>query len=203
VFLWSPRTGGTSVSRALASVGCYKFKTLRDVRHEFSQTGLATFGHQSYGQLVDCGAVSREYDAAAWKFAFVRNPWDRAVSLFAFLKRRGLLDEGETFADFARRLQERRHDPVGLYTARRLSWCNPQVEFLRGFDGQPAADFIGRFESLGEDLAVVARKLGLAIGLMHLNAERHEHYREMYDDTTRALVGEAYAEDIETFGYKF
>jgi hypothetical protein len=203
VFLWIPRTGGTSLSRSLERAGCFKFKTLRDVQYEFSQSGLATFGHQSYRRLVECGAVSAEYDEMAWKFAFIRNPWDRAVSLYAYLKRRGLLGEHEAFRDFAGRLRDRGYDGVGLYNVRGLSTCNPQVEWLRGPDGKLEVDFLGRFESLSKDLAVVYDTLGVDVQLPHLNAEKHTHYRHVYDDVSRELVEEAYREDIEAFDYKF
>lgn len=203
VFIWVPRTGGTSVHGTLEDAGCFKFKTAAEARRDFSQSGLATFGHQSFHQLVDAGAITPPYADAAWTFAFVRNPWDRAVSLFAFLRRRGLLRPSESFCDFAERLAARDFDPVGLYTARGLSWCNPQVEWLRDGSGRLAVDFIGRFESLAEDLAIVHRRLAIEASLPHLNAENRAPYRDVYDDRSRELVDVAYADDIETFGYKF
>lgn len=203
VFIWVPRTGGTSVHRSLERAGCYKLKTVREVRYDFSQTGLATFGHQWFYGLVAEGVITRAYAESAWTFAFVRNPWDRAVSLHAYLRRRDLLGPRETFDEFARRLADRDFDPIGLYTARRLSWCNPQVEWLRDTEGRLRVDFVGRFESLAEDLAVVQQRLGIERSLPHLNAARRAPYREVYDDRTRELVASAYAEDIEAFGYKF
>ena len=113
------------------------------------------------------------------------------------------MDEHEAFQDFARRLRDRGYEGVGLYNVRGLSTCNPQVEWLRGPDGKLEVDFLGRFESLSKDLAVVYDRLGVDVQLPHLNAEKHGHYRDVYDDVSRELVEEAYREDIEAFDYKF
>ena len=203
VFLWIPRTAGTSALESLGAAGCGKFKTLRSVRFEFSQSGLATFGHQAYHQLVEVGAISREYDRAAWKFTFVRNPWDRAVSLYALLRRRSMINESDTFEDFARSLTEKGVGPIGLHNAKELSWLNPQVDWLCVPGQGIQADFVGRFESLAQDFATVCKKLGIETSLGHLNAAPHAHYRDVFTPESRKHVEQFYAEDIETFGYSF
>ncbi len=110
-----------------------------------------------------------------FKFAFVRNPWARLVS--AYLDKVGRMGEqpqGPTreliFAAQARHGE--RPDPVRRISFRRFvsqivaspdpmmdeHW-RPQASFLVAAD----FDFIGRFEQLDRDLAVIERQVGVPL----------------------------------------
>jgi hypothetical protein len=66
------------------------------------------------------------------------------------------------------------------------------------------ADFIGRFERLQEDWAVVAKKLGASEVLPHARANpRPRHYTEYYTSETQSIIEEKFKVDIETFNYRF
>jgi hypothetical protein len=66
------------------------------------------------------------------------------------------------------------------------------------------ADFIGRFERLQEDWAVVAKKLGVSEVLPHARANpRPRHYTEYYTPATQSIIEEKFKVDIETFNYRF
>ena len=49
-------------------------------------SGNYTFGHQSLNQLVSHGFVSKVFANSAYKFAVTRCPYERAVSLYCYLK---------------------------------------------------------------------------------------------------------------------
>ena len=74
-------------------------------------------------------------------------------------------------------------------------------------EGRIMADFVGRFESLREDFAVVSQKIGApALELPHrLKSWSRESrpYTAFYDERLRKLVAERYERDIETFGYSY
>ena len=74
VFVWIPKAAGTSISTALASAtgSCLTLLSPGQVTACFPQRGLVTFGHQSYGQLVDEGYIDHEFDRRSFKFCFVR-----------------------------------------------------------------------------------------------------------------------------------
>ena len=79
----------------------------------------------------------------------------------------------------------------------------PYLEWMRGADGRIHADFIGRFEALGEDFRRLAARLGIEASLPHLNSSQRGDYREFYDDSTRRLIADYYAEEIKQFNYEF
>ena len=66
----------------------------------------------------------------------------------------------------------------------------------------PQVDVICRFEHLAEDLATVCRHLGTEIDLEHLNASPSTGWAARFDDRTRALAEEIYADDLRIFGYR-
>ena len=78
-----------------------------------------------------------------------------------------------------------------------------QSSFIFDTDGTQLVDYVGRFENLSEDLAQVCATIGLDTSLPHENASKRSKYQDYYNDHTRDLVAEAFAADIEAFGYEF
>lgn len=119
-------------------------------------------------------------------FAFVRNPWDRMVSLHAHIAGRGI-----SFEDF-----------VLSPPWQAEMYIKPQVSYLADERGALLVDFIGKFERLAEDLAFMNPSCERV--LLHLNkSQRPADYRDCYTPETQARVGELFRADIETFGYEF
>jgi len=183
IFIHIPKTGGTSVAVAL-------FGT--DSRH----VPIAEY-------IQANPRKARRY----FKFTIVRNPYDRLVSSFHFLKQGGLhqwdrrwAEENLTeYPDFRTFVRE------WLTVENAASWAHfvPQYQFVTDSRGTVCMDFIGRYESLAADFAQVAARLGKDVSLPWENQGRHEHYATYYDDETRRLVASVYAKDLELFGYGF
>jgi hypothetical protein len=144
---------------------------------------------------------------AYFKFAIARNPWDRLLSAFLFMKSGGRTDTDREWA--ARNL-----GAYGDFDSFVKGWVKrenirkyihfrPQADFICGMNSSPAVDFIGRFENLEEDYAAISRRLGLQNKLIHLNASRpgRKDYRQYYTNETAAIVSEIYAQDIQLLGY--
>jgi len=71
-------------------------------------------------------------------------------------------------------------------------------------NGHVLADFIGKFEHLDEDWALVAQKLGVKEKLPHRRANpRERHYTDYYTPRTRDVIADKFRVDIEQFGYEF
>jgi len=203
VFVWIPKTAGTSIWTSLNQFHCPKFKNFLTAKYCFSQSGLVTFGHISYIDLKENRTVSKKFDETAFKFCFVRNPFDRSVSLFHYMKNAGRIHQNLSFKSFAHILYDKAFPSVGLYNRNGLSQCNPQIDWIKDRDRKIFVDFIGRIENINEDFKKVCTHLGFNVELPHINKTIHKPYREYYDAESRALITDAYREDLETFGYAF
>lgn len=150
----------------------------------------------------------QDFDAY-FKFAITRNPWDRVVSAFHFLKGGGLfagdkewaerhLAGIETFSDFVNGWLSRRNIYKGIHFV-------PQHEFICDGTGRLAVDYVGKFERMAESFEEICGRLGLeGKELPHTNrSQRGEDYRSYYGNHEREIVAELYRKDIELFGYEF
>jgi len=196
VFIWIPKNAGTSMYHALRRYGCVKTKEAGRIKYQFSQRGLVTFGHMDYHTLLEEGYISEEFDRTAYKFCFSRDPYDRAVSTYVYLRNaRGF---EQTFLDFWRSVDENGPDPIGIEHVTGTSQCNPQVRWIENLE----MDFVGRYENLAEDFDILTKELGLPPHSMgHQNRSRRKSPNQYYCAETKAIIEKLFAEDFEYFGY--
>ena len=175
-------------------------------RRFFQNRGIVTFNHISLPSLIQAGILSRDYLHRAWKFTFVRNPYDRAVSLYTYfisdLSRRML--PTTTFSIFCMYLEQNAYEPIGLYNWKGLSQLNPQVAWLRDSDGTFLCDFVGKFENLDSDFEQVSQTLRLRTIPKRLPRENRTSrlpVQSYYTDREMEIVAKVYAEDFAQFGY--
>lgn len=134
-----------------------------------------------------------------FKFAFVRNPWDRVVSAYENLV------VSKRFIPFEH-LQDKGFDYFVNYIATQdLNYSDVhlrlQTSLIPNLD---ELDFLGHFENFEEDIRLVLNKIGLkGIEILHYNKSEHSHYSHYYNEVTRAIIAEKYKADIEILGYQF
>lgn len=142
-----------------------------------------------------------------FKFTFVRNPWDRLVSCYFFLRKGGMAQQDAAWAE----QNLRQFDDFGSFVR---GWVNeeniqtwvhflPQHYFVCDTAGKIMVDFVGRVENMESDFAYVAGRLGCNKELVKVNTGDNCHYSAHYDEETREIVRRVYARDIELFGYSF
>ena len=79
----------------------------------------------------------------------------------------------------------------------------PQSRFVLDHKGKLLVDYIGYFETINEDFAVIARRLNTEASLSHTNASPRKDYRSVYSAAAAQKVLELYREDVDLFGYEF
>lgn len=136
-----------------------------------------------------------------YKFAFIRNPWERLVSWYHMCVQnptnefmRYVVEIAPTFDDFIVKCTS------GL--ARKTTFN--QTDYISDDRGNIFVDFIGRYENLSKDFKQISKKLNLMRSeLPHINPSKHKNYRKYYNKKTEAIVRERFAKDIKNFEYKF
>ena len=145
-------------------------------------------------------AAIRIFDPTAWerhfKFAFVRNPYDRVVSYYKFTERdRAVVGhEPRSFRDFVNVLASGGERLIGdtwpLYT----------------IDDRIAVDFVGRFENLQGDMEHVCERIGIPFDATRFPHEKKgdgRSYRDHYTPVERQIVADLSAREAAHFGYEF
>jgi chondroitin 4-sulfotransferase 11 len=185
IFIHIPKNAGTSVLHALGMV-------------EYE-------GHIPWWEY-------RQMDPRKWdsyfKFAIVRNPWERTVSNYLYARmRRSYWHssdtqvhpdfqtlEGLTFAQCIPLIPKLRHP----------GWRS-QSYWICNSAGKNMMDYVCRHEQLEEDMAHVWRVLGVQRSLPQINVteKKSTDWRSFYDKSTEEAVQRLYAVDVDHFGYAF
>ena len=197
VFVAIPKTGTHSVRRALREhmgpqdmeqVGLF-------VQRSLPVPDLARIGHGHISLSQLRPHVKPEDFAAFFKFAFVRNPFDRFVSYCAFITR----DTG----DFERDPQGVMRDVLGSPPHRHILF-HPQHSFITDAGGDLLTDYVGRVEQMQRSYDEISERIGIPSSpLEKVNATNRRDYRDYYDDALIEGVAKLYARDLELFGYEF
>lgn len=199
IFVAVPKTGTHSVRQALREhlgpedieqVGLF-------VNKRFPYPELAAIGHGHLSLRQVRPFLGEDRFAEYFKFAFVRNPFDRFVSYCAFMTRDrpGLFDANPraVMHDILFRLRPMQH-----------ILFRPQYELLVDAAGALATDQVGRVEDMQASYDEACRRIGLASQrLEQVNSSRRGGYRQYYDQALIDGITALYARDLELFGYTF
>ena len=210
LFVHVQKTGGSTISgllyRNIADLKLYRAK------HGFAADGI--------------------YELPGWedlyKFAFVRNPWDRLVSWYTMINDASRIRWYQTITNKTRKkhYNQFRNNPLWRYVREnsndfssfirnctgeiaveqgsRYSFAFNQLDYVSDRDGNTLVDFLGRFESFDKDLAVVLNNLDIASEVIpRKNVSKHDHYSNYYNAETRELIRDRFKKDIDFFGYEF
>ena len=200
IFVHIPKTGGTSIENMIWPTKDQRspenlWGGLIDGFRNKYQTGALQ--HLMARQILT--EVGPETFQAYFKFAIVRNPWDRLISQFTYLTTRPDLcqylgmNSGDSLRTYLQLIATKKH----------VQW-KQQVAFVSDGEGRSLVDYIGRFEEFEASVRQIMDRIGLPITTIpHEKQSQRGPYQDYYDSETRDMVAMMYAADIEAFGYSF
>ncbi|MEY3451273.1 MAG: hypothetical protein RL711_1099 [Bacteroidota bacterium] len=138
--------------------------------------------------------LSEEVWHTYFKFAIVRNPYERFVSFCAFTNKDN--------PNFSKTPQSYMYQALLNKKTHKQILFIPQSEFLFSNEGKLMVDYVGRQESLQESFDDICLQTGLkSEKLQQVNASVHKHYSEYYNDELKRMVYNFYKDDFMNFGY--
>ncbi len=164
------------------------------------------------GRLADLTATGRVWkhsricdiegvvDMTDWRiFTLVRNPWDRMVSYYHWLRVQHFshpavsLSKGLSFSAFL-------NHPATVASL----IANPYNSYLTDWAGRDIATDYVRLEHAGQDMEQIFAHLGFRFDLPMANTSaRDRDWRGYFTDADAALIAKVCAADISRSGYQF
>jgi len=206
IFVHIPKTGGTSLALALEKKALKDDILIGDTPKAKNRRGrvkdLAASGRLwKHARLTDIyGVVDQAQIESYFVFTLVRNPWDRMVSYYHWLKVQNFdhpavgLARELTFSDFL-------HHPVTIASLRQ----DVAGFYVQDNTGVDRCNLFLRLEHLGQDLKTLERGIGVSLPEMpKVNvSERRQEYAGYYTKADVALVGSIFQADVTRFDYRF
>ncbi|GAA6206946.1 sulfotransferase family 2 domain-containing protein [Cognatishimia sp. WU-CL00825] len=205
LFVHIPKTGGTALALALEAramkddimTGDTPKALKRRRRLKDVQTSGRLWKHSGLADIE--GLVSAQEIQDFFTFTLVRNPWDRAVSYYHWLRGQSfdhaavMLSKVLTFNEFIAHPQTQ--------TSFR---ANPYHRYMTMRSGLEKCDLYIRLEHFADDAQPLFQHLGFSLELARINSsERDPDYRRYYCEESAAIVAECSAADIKKFGYSY
>lgn len=198
IFAAVPKTGTHSIRQALREhmsaddieqVGLFVNK-----RFPYEELAAIRHGHLSLAQVRPY--LDQDDFEGYFKFAFVRNPFDRFVSYCAFMTR------GRDV--FERSPQAVMHHFLFVEPPEQHILFQPQYTVLADPAGSLLTDMVGRVEEMQASYDAICARIGIpSRALDQVNSSKRGDYRQYYDEALKRGVAERYALDLELFGYEF
>jgi hypothetical protein len=200
IFYSNPKTGSESVRALLTPVSDVSpvIFTRRTLENPF-------YSHIRPVEVRDICALWQWSFPEYFGFTCVRNPWDRAVSLYTMIKR---LDRamGMSFAEWLQTIETHGPGGGGDPSSRwRMYGTYSLGSYVSDESGNRLVQAVLRMEDLNRELMPLLRDRGIPVegSVPHINKSKRGQYRDYFDPDSRDLVRRLYREDIEEFRYSY
>ena len=199
IFVEVPKTGSTSIRNIIGKAknphqNILQIKKDLNGREELMSLKQKVFLKTG---LIKSDRIYDNIFKNFFKFGFVRNPWDRTVSLY--LRNEGIqMKESMTFDEFVNWIQ------YSSDTCIHPLKMKNQLDWFTDSHGNLLVDYVGRFETLDEEWAYIADKIGCTKNLPYKNVNfGRKHYTYYYNYQTKEIIKKKFQVDIEYFNYEF
>lgn len=184
IFVHITKTAGTSVAKSLFNYMPYHYTAI-----EYR----VIYGRKDFNNY--------------YKFAFVRNPWDRLYSAYRYLSSGGWNQKDKAWAKINIIQFKDFNDFVQQWVCEeninKHIHFKPQHEFICDKHKIILVDYLAYFETLENDFNYICNIMKSEAKLGKHNVNPGLDYRGVYSDSSRAIVANVYADDIQLFGYDF
>tara|TARA_R100000781_G_scaffold85857_1_gene52864 strand:+ start:108 stop:647 length:540 start_codon:yes stop_codon:yes gene_type:complete len=169
VFIHIPKNAGTSIETLFANnsfkIQPYKHANIHEIKKKFPEV------YNSYR-----------------KFTIIRNPYDKMVSWYFYLKKQ--IGENHKIIEFSKWIKEPSklwhiNDPT-YFLDPQHTWLDDTVTLIK-------------YENLDEELN---QFFGEDINLPITNKSDHNHFTSYYDKESSNIIYNRYKEDFEKYNYK-
>lgn len=199
-FIWIPKCAGTTINKYFnldhqVGNGCFEYN--------FNNKRSVTFGHADINIIKKKKIMSNIFYQNSFKFCVVRNPYDRVVSLFHYLK----LNKKYSFDNWVKYLYENKKN-IPKNNHRNIVYnglINNQWNLMSSW----IPNTIDKIYFFEDGLINIINDINANIGhdenilsVPTINKSNHKHYKDYYKNkTTKEYVYEIYKEDFIRFNY--
>jgi len=207
IFVHIPKNAGTTANSMLSS-----FTYWNDIELGGTVYGeaLATLYIKRFGigKHARANQVRNLVGEKTWenyfKFAFVRNPYARAFSVYRFLKKWRNWDgsqamEGfKTFEEFLTSdLFKNNPGPDSIFM--------PQHSWIEDMNGNPLLDYTGKVEQIEKAFRFISSKVGIKLDTGNVPIKNDsgapDEFRTAYSEAAINIVTQRYQRDFRAFDY--
>ena len=209
VFIHIPKTGGTSIEKVFWPLKFMKSEKnlfggfINEYENKYQTGGLQHLKWHQISQEIGDQKLNDYY-----KFSIIRNPYDKAVSQYEYLKKRNDLlryihaKSDLTFLEYCEKINSFSH----------VQW-EPQHSFI--FDKKTnefKVDKILKLEDINFGFQELRKELVLRNKLYkpfipqelpHLNKSRRKNFKEYYCSKTYDMITTKYSKDLKLLDYQF
>lgn len=193
IFFHIPKNAGSSITAAL--------KPFEDLAADSALQKYGLNGHARLSDLIRIGFSKEDIMNNYFKFAFVRNPYDRALSNYFYLLEHpenpthNQVVQAKNFNTYVRALHH--------------TYDITQTKYTHDDAGNLQLDFVGKYENLHQDLLKIQNILGIDFKIDWKNKSQYdrensieERINKYYSLPAKKVIQEHHYQEFIAYEYK-